>query len=88
MKDYIDFDWTAEELAKGFFAGIGAARTKIFEIRPAAEHAERSAKNKQTPASLKAIYRELKPALEEKARRDREEEAGRTILCPDGLLVI
>ena len=80
--------WTAEELEKGFFAGVGAARTKIFEIRPAAEHAERSAVNRQTPENLEAVYRRLKPALEEKARRDREEEAGRTILYPDGVLMI
>ena len=61
---------------------------KIFEIRPAAEHAERSAVNRQTPENLEAVYRRLKPALEEKARRDREEEAGRTILYPDGVLMI
>ena len=80
--------WTAEELERGFAAGVGAARTKVFEIRPAAEHAESAAKNRQTPAGLNAEYIKLRPQLEKMSERDREEESGRTNLCPDGLLMI
>ena len=88
-KDGGGFEWTAEELENGIiFAGVGAARTKVFEIRPASEHAERSAKNRQTQTSVEAAYREMKPQLEKEARRDHEEESGRTNLCPDGYLVI
>ena len=87
-KDDGGFEWSAYELEKGIFAGVGAARTKVFEIRPAAEHAERSARNRQTQSSLTADYLDLKPSLEKEAKRDHEEESGRTNLCPDGYLVI
>ena len=87
-KDDGSFVWTADELAKGIFAGVGAARTKVFEMRPAAEHAERSAKNRQTQSNINGVYLELKPTLEKKAKRDHEEESGRTNLCPNGYLMI
>ena len=35
--------WTAAELEKGIFLGVGAARTVAFEIRPAADRQDRIA---------------------------------------------
>ena len=80
--------WTEKELAEGVFAGVGAARTKVFEIRPVAAGDAQKAADRQPVDALYRTYEEMKGALEEKAKRDHEEEKGRSNLCPDGLLVI
>ena len=80
--------WTEKELEAGVFAGVGAARTKVFEIRPVEAGDVQKAADKQPVDALYRTYEEMKDSLKEKADRDREEEKGRSNLCPDGLLVI
>jgi hypothetical protein len=80
--------WTEKELEAGVFAGVGAARTKVFEIRPVEALDAQRATDKQPVDALYRTYEEMKRELKEKADRDREEEKGRSNLCPDGLLII
>ena len=80
--------WTAEQLTKGLFLGVGAARTAVFEIRPAAEHAERTAVDRLDMTDFRELYEEARPRLKPLADRDREEESGRTLLLVDGTPVI
>ena len=77
--------WTADELAKGVFLAVGAARTVDFEIRPANEHAERRAVDEMSAAAIRALYGRLRPQLAAEAERDRAAEARRGLLYPDTL---
>jgi hypothetical protein len=70
--------WTAAELEKGIFLGVGAARTVAFEIRPAADNRHRLAKDEFTAEAARAAYERLRPALERESAADkaRERETG------------
>jgi len=80
--------WTAAQLEKGLFLGVGAARTAVFEIRPAAEHAERKAVDRLDMTDFRELYEAARPRLKPLADRDREEEAGRSLLVVDGTPMI
>ena len=70
--------WTAAELEKGIFLGVGAARTVAFEICPAAENRHRLVQDEFTAEAARAAYERLRPALEKEAAIDkaRERETG------------
>ena len=80
--------WSAAELEKGVFVAVGKARTKVFEIRPVAKDGNLEAKDMMDAADVRRLYEELRPSLRREADRDHEEEAGRTILNPDGTPII
>lgn len=81
-------DWTAEELERGIFVQVGAARTKVFEIRPYAKPLSTDGCDRIGQGDVRRAYEAARPALEKAAACDREEEAGRTHLIPDGTPVI
>jgi hypothetical protein len=68
---------TAEELAQGVFLSVGAARTKVFEIRPAASAIKLSAK--MSEKRLKEIYASRRVQLSAAARADAEYEAANAV---------
>ena len=80
--------WTAEELGRGIFVQVGAARTKVFEIRPLAEPLPTDGFDRIGQEDVRKAYEAARPELEKAAARDREEESRRTNLLPDGTPVI
>ena len=87
-KDDGVFQWSAEELERGIFVQVGAARTKVFEICPYAEPLPTAGCDRIGQAAVRQAYETARPTLEKAAVRDREEEAGRTNLLPDGTPMI
>ena len=63
--------WSEADLEKGVFAQVGALRTKVFEIRPAAEHAECSAKDRVDGADVMRRYAAVREALKAAAEEDK-----------------
>lgn len=63
--------WTADELAKGLFVSVGAARTRVFEIVPEGKTGPTAPKALMTSAAVRKAYDERKADLAEKAVVDR-----------------
>ena len=79
--------YSAEELANGGVkVSVGAARTRVFEIRPYAPGA--AAKSMETDAAFKARFDSLRPALERKAAEDAEYERLNGEVIQDSMPVI
>ena len=55
-----EYGWTEKELEAGIFAGVGAARTKVFEIRPVAAGDAQKASDRQPVDALYRTYEEMK----------------------------
>lgn len=79
--------WTAEELAAGVRLEVGALRTRVFEIRPAAAGLT-GATAVRTSAETAARYAERRRALAAEAERDAREEAAAPLPKPDNGNVI
>ena len=84
-KDAKNVSWSSDELEKGIFLAAGAMRTVDFEIRPAAECADRRAKNVLTADVVQELYRKARPALAREADKDKKAEAMRGLTYPDTL---
>lgn len=67
-----DAAWTGEELAKGVFLSVGAARVRAFEIRPVGATGPTPATREMTTARLRAAYAARREELAAAATRDRE----------------
>ena len=74
-KDRNRTSWTAEEFAAGVRLQVGAARTRVFEIRPVADVAFKDVTAVLTAADLADAYESAKPALEKAAAADAAYEA-------------
>ena len=64
--------WSAAELRAGIRLAVGAARCRVFEIRPAADAVRPSAR--MTAPALERIFRERRPSLDRAVREDLEYE--------------
>ena len=79
--------WTAEEVAAGIRLAVGAARTKVFEIRPEADApggAVRESRPSDVAREFAACRERLRAAAEADAREEAEspppeEDAGRVL---------
>ena len=65
--------WTAEDLAKGVFLSVGAARTRVFEIRPAGSAGIAAATACMTADRVRGDYESRRSVLAEFAARDAAE---------------
>ena len=63
--------WTADELAKGVFVSVGAARTRVFEIVHEDQAGPTAPKALMTSAAVRRAYDARKADLAEKAAADR-----------------
>ena len=80
-KDGARAGWTAQDLAAGVALQVGAARTRVFEIRPASDAALRDVTAVLTASDVKASYEAAKPALGKAAAEDaayEEAEGGKS----------
>ena len=66
--------WDAAELAAGVWLGVGAARTKVFELRPADGHAMDGVRDIMTMPRLQEVFRQREKALRAAAAEDAEQE--------------
>ena len=81
-KDAATASWTPAELARGVRLQAGAARTRVFELRPAASAALAGVKAVLTAADVAAAYEAARPALKKAADEDAKYEAangGKTV---------
>ena len=81
-KDASTASWAAQELAKGVRLQVGAARTRVFGIRPATKAALGDVKGVLTAADLAAVYADRKATLSKVAAEDaayEEAEGGKTV---------
>lgn len=69
-KDERTDTWTAAELAAGIRLQTGAARTRVFAIRPATADARADVKSVLTSADLAEAYRAALPGLKQAADED------------------
>jgi hypothetical protein len=67
--------WTARELDGGIRLVVGAARTKVFEIRSAAKFRPAAGSLRMTPEKLAALFAVRREALASLAEADAAEEA-------------
>ena len=74
-KDAATASWTAEELARGVRLQAGAARTRVFELRPASESTMADVKAVMTAEEMAAAYGAARPALRKAADADARYEA-------------
>ena len=74
-KDAATASWTAEELARGVRLQVGAARTRVFELRPASESALADVKSVMTAEAMAAACEAARPALKKAAEADAKYEA-------------
>jgi len=73
-KDAQTASWTAAELAAGVRLQVGAARTRVFELRPADDKALVGVTSVLTAADMAAAYAAELSALEQAAAEDAEYE--------------
>lgn len=89
VKDSERTTWSAEELAgSGVKLVVGAARTRVFELRPAGDGVFGDAKSVLTDAALKALYESRREALGAEAKKDAEAEAQNDEIVYDSMPVI
>ena len=73
MKDELKSPWTAEDLACGVFLSVGAARTRVFEIRHAGLNAPTIATSCTTSERVRMNYVLRRPILAKAAAEDAAE---------------
>ena len=71
-----------------YFRYIHRVSSVLAEGDPATDDRTAGAADRMDAAEVRRLYDALRPSLKREADRDRAEEAGRTILNPDGTPII